>query len=397
MALATEGFSGYVWKNQVKSVLLLAGFPFLLLLMIFCFFYGLDIAAQPPQQPHADYAHAAARAWQGLREDGVFAFLFTAVWFTIAYFFQGRMIRAACGAGPVTRKQMPRIYNLLENLCISRGMAMPQFDVIDSPAMNAFASGINEKTYRITLTRGIIEALPDDELETVIAHELTHIRNNDVRLLMVAVIFVGMISFFSHMLWRVLTYGPRPDYYRSSGNNRNSGGGYLVIMLIALAVLAVGYFFAIVIRFALSRKREFLADAGAVELTKNPEALMRALQRIAGHDRVSGMPHQVQQMCIENSDSFISLFATHPPVEARLAAISRTTGAEIPVPGVSLRRKPTSPWADGTPPEAPPVKTTLPLKGLANPAVNPAANPWGGIPGNSGPLGTGGDNTGGGA
>ncbi|MBI1216664.1 MAG: M48 family metalloprotease [Alphaproteobacteria bacterium] len=372
MALAREGFSTYVWKNQVKSVILLAGFPFLLLVMIFAFFGLLDIASQPPELP-TNFDHAWEYGWRGVAHDGYFALIVTAVWFTIAYFFHVQLIRAATGSRPVTRKQMPKIYNMLENLCISRGMTMPSFQIIDSPAMNAFASGINKKTYSITLTRGIVEALPDDELETVIAHELTHIRNNDVRLMMVAVIFVGMISFFSHMLWRILTYGPSPSSYRRS-NSKDSGQAYIVIMAIALLVLAIGYFFAIVIRFSLSRKREFLADAGAVELTKNPEALMRALQRISGHDVVKGMPHQVQQMCIENSENFFSLFATHPSVEARLDAISRTTGTEIPAPGVSLRRKPTAPWKDGVPPEDPSHQTSLQdIPGMARRGAGPLA------------------------
>jgi heat shock protein HtpX len=248
---------------------------------------------------------------------------------------------------------MPRIYNMLENLCISRGLVTPQFEVIDSPALNAFATGIDDKSYRIVLTRGIIEKLHDDELEAVIGHELTHIINRDARLLVIAVIFAGMISFFAQMFYRTLIYGGRPNYY-SRRSDRDSGN-IIVIMLLAWLILMIGYAFAVALRFALSRKREFLADAGSVELTKNPEAMMRALMRISGNDTVTGMPNEVQQMCIENTHNFLGIMATHPPIEARLRAISEATNTPIPDLQVSLRRVPDAPWNDGQPPAPPPA------------------------------------------
>lgn len=350
--IATEGFSTYVWNNQLKSVLLLAGFPLLLALMMGAFFAALDALAQPGAG--VDVAHAMNAGWMGIARYGQYAVGAAAVWFVIAFFFHGTMMRMASGSQPITRQQMPKIYNMLENLCISRGLPMPAFEIIDSPALNAFATGIGDKSYKIVLTRGIIERLQDDELEAVIAHELTHIRNRDVRLLIVSVIFVGMISFLCEMLFRSLVYGRRPNYYSRRNSRDNNGGGGLIIMLVALAILAVGYVLAIAIRFALSRKREYLADAGAVELTKNPEALMRALMRISGNDTIQGMPNEVQQMCIENSHNFMGIFATHPRIEDRIAAIARTTGAEVPQLQVSLRRGPTQPWETGTPPESAP-------------------------------------------
>lgn len=296
----------------------------------------------------------------GMMRYGHFAVGAAAIWFLIAWFFHGSMIRMASGAQPVTRQQMPKIYNMLENLCISRGIPMPQFDIIDSPALNAFASGINEESYRITLTRGIIESLQDDELEAVIAHELTHIMNRDVRLLIISVIFVGMISFFAEMGFRTMIYGGRVNYYRSSRDNNK--GGALIIFIIALAILAVGYILALLIRFALSRKREYLADAGAVELTKSPEAMMRALMRISGRDKVRGMTDDVQQMCIENSHNFMGIFATHPSIDDRIKAISTMTGTPVPELSVTLRRPPGRPWGNGAPP-TPPGDDTPPPQG----------------------------------
>jgi len=385
MALRAVGLSTHIMNNHIKSVLLLLGFPLLLLLMLGGFFAALDLTFQqnaPLRNVVSGYkivgesgtdkisntlasgngggnlrwGHALQSAKIGMLRYGHFAAAGAAIWFLIAWFFHGRMIQMATGAKPVTREQMPKIYNMLENMCISRGLPMPKFEVIDSPALNAFASGLNEKTYRIVLTRGIIEALQDDELEAVIGHELTHIMNRDVRLLIISVIFVGMISFFAEMAFRVLIHGGRPNFYSRRG--KNDGGGALAILLIAVVILAVGYLFALLIRFAISRKREYLADAGAVELTKNPEAMMRALMRIAGRDKVKGMPDDVQQMCIENSHNFMGIFATHPAIDDRIKAISTMTGTPVPDMTVSLRRPPSRPWDGGTAPPTPAAGST---------------------------------------
>lgn len=358
MALSAVGLTTHILNNHIKSAALLAGFPLLLVLMMGGFFAAMDAVTQGS----AGYAaHSAGGVnWQaafdagaqGMIRYGHFAAAGAAVWFLVAWFFHGRMIRAASGAIPVTRAQMPKIYNMLENLCISRGLPMPAFEIIDTPALNAFASGINEKTYRIVLTRGLVETLADDELEAVIAHELTHIINKDVRLLIISVIFVGMISFFAEMAFRALVNGGRYSAYAARGRN-NNGGGALLMLLVAAVILAIGYLFAIVIRFALSRRREYLADAGAVELTKNPDGMMRALMRISGKDKIKGMPDEVEQMCIENSHAFMGVFATHPPIDKRIRVISEMTGTPVPVLGVSLRRPPKSPWDNGAPPPAP--------------------------------------------
>lgn len=395
MAIRAVGLSTHIMNNHIKSVLLLLGFPLLLLLMLGAFFAAMDftlksnhpyrtiisgyqivdqaggttdkyrptVRVQNPRD--GTWSSAMQSAKYGMIRYGHFAVGAAAIWFLIAWFFHGSMIRMASGARPVTRKQMPKIYNMLENLCISRGISMPQFEIIDSPALNAFASGINEETYRITLTRGIIEALQDDELEAVIAHELTHIMNRDVRLLIISVIFVGMISFFAEMGFRILIHGGRVNYYRSSRDNNK--GGAVIIFIIALAILAVGYILALLIRFALSRKREYLADAGAVELTKNPSAMMRALMRISGRDKVKGMTDDVQQMCIENSHNFMGIFATHPSIDDRIQAISTMTGTPVPALTVSLRRPPARPWGGGEPPMPPPSDTPPPQRPVPPP------------------------------
>ncbi len=336
------GLYSQIYSNHIKSALLLAGFPFLLILMLGGFFAGLEGLFEASRTGHLNWPRVLSQGIGGVERYGHWALLAAGVWFVIAYFFHGSMMRMASGAVPITRAQMPRIYNLLENLCISRGIPMPQFEVIDSPALNAFATGIDQKSYRIVLTRGIIDSLTDDELEAVIGHELTHIMNRDVRLLIISVIFVGMISFFCQMAFRLLVHGRRLDYYMPRERRERGNNG--LILILALVILAIGYVFAIAIRFALSRRREYLADAGSVEMTKNPDAMMRALMRISGRDRVSGMPGEVAQMCIENSHNFMGIFATHPSIEDRIRAISTTTGTSIPIPAVSLRRPPKRPW-----------------------------------------------------
>lgn len=334
MAFAAVGLSTHIANNHFRSVLLLAGFPLLLGLMLWGFFFGMGWLMQSGTGAPVNWDAVIAGAHASLLAYGHWTLIAAGLWFVVAYFFHGAMMRAATSARPVTRAEMPEIYNLLENLCIAQGVSMPAFEVIDSPAFNAYASGINEKTYKIVLTTGIIEHLDRDELEAVIAHELTHIINRDVRLLIIAVIFVGMITFLAEMVFRFMVYG----------GSRKDSRGIGALMFLALVILGIGYLFSIVIRFALSRRREYLADAGAVEMTRNPEAMMRALMRISGMDRVRGMPDDVQMMCIENSHRFMGMFATHPPIVERVKVIAEMTGAALPDLTVHKRPDGRGPW-----------------------------------------------------
>lgn len=319
MAIAAVGLQTHIWNNQIKSVLLLLGFPLLLLVLlgVLCALVGT-----PSGVARAAYDPTQA-AIDGVARYGHWVILAAAVWFAIAWVMHTSIINAVTGAKPVTRQQAPEIYNMLENLCISKGMRMPRLQVIDSPALNAFASGINDNTYTITLTRGIVQALDKQALEAVIAHELAHIRHRDVRLLIIAVIFAGIISFVCEIIYRMIIYG---------GTGRQRDGR---VILLGFAVMAIGYVLALSLRFALSRRREYLADAGAVELTRNPDAMIRALRRISGRSEMPDVPVDVRQMMIENKAELFGMFATHPPIEARVQALvmlgGRDTG-ELPAP-----------------------------------------------------------------
>lgn len=300
------GLDEQVRSNNLKSLLLLIGFPAVIIGGVYLvFLFAFQNASS--DQINEEFLKVLPFVVGGV-----------AVWFLIAFLMHSSMIKLATGAKSLERKENKRIYNLVENLCIADGMKMPKINVIETDALNAFASGITENTYTVTLTRGIINTLDDAELEGVIAHELMHIKNRDVRLLIVSIIFVGIISFVLQIAFRSIIYG-------SMGSNRKKQDQRL--MLVILAVSAVAYILTILFRFALSRKREYMADAGAAQMTKNPDALASALRKISGNHKVDSVKSEdVEQMFIENqpenSSGFLGglggLFATHPPIEKRI-------------------------------------------------------------------------------
>ncbi|HCK85341.1 MAG TPA: protease [Hyphomonadaceae bacterium] len=321
------GLQTHIWSNNSKSLLLMAGFPVLLLLvtyglfLLYAGFAGVGLGPDPIAGPFLWAADGLARAWP-------YAIAGAILWFGIAYAFYQTMIDAATGAREVERSAEPRLYNLLENLCISRGLSMPALRVIEADGMNAFATGLHQGQYSITVTRGLMNTLDDRELEAVLAHELTHIVNRDVRLLVIAVVFVGIFSFVGEMAFRGLWHSGGGVRTRSRSSSRDNGGGALVAIIAALVIVALAYALAIVIRFSLSRRREYLADAGAVELTKNPDAMISALRKISGN-AVINAPSEVREMFIENPHSdFAGIFATHPPIEKRIDALVRFAGGQ---------------------------------------------------------------------
>lgn len=243
------------------------------------------------------------------------------IWFIVAWFSHATIINAATNSKPLERKENKPVYNLVENLCISTGMQMPKINIIEDGSLNAFASGINQRTYSISLSRGIIEKLSEDELEAVIAHELTHIRNRDVRLLIISIVFVGIFGFITEMLFRSVRFG-------RIGKGKKEGGAIFIALLLAL----LGYLLASLFRFALSRKREYLADAGSAELTKRPLSLASALKKVAEDPIIEAVKRKdVAQMFIENPQeteeknkfSFSNLFATHPPIHKRIQILEQ--------------------------------------------------------------------------
>jgi heat shock protein HtpX len=343
--LQAYGLYGHIQANRLRSALLLAGFVALLhallfsLLLIWSAFLGGTL-----DEIVAGAVRQFARSWP-------VAMAAALAWFVIAYFVHQSLISRATGAQGVTRSEAPKLYNVLENLCISRGLPMPALQIIDSPALNAYASGLREGKYVMAVTRGLVDTLTNDELEAVLAHELTHIRNRDTQLMVIAVVFAGIFAFFGDLIirgwdfpygWapRSKTDGPwgsgsthnSSDSSSDSGDRRSSGGGGAIIaIVIAVAIILITWGISTLIRLALSRSREYLADAGSAELTKNPDALVRALRKIEANATLD-VPSRMEAFFIENpvASRVSGLFSTHPSVRDRVAALRRYAGASDP-------------------------------------------------------------------
>ena len=298
------GIQSQISRNNRYSFLLLIAFPILLIGMFYVFFFFVD-----KQDVDAVNQHFLTSI--------PFVVVGVLLWFLIAYTSNAAMIRYATGAQPLERKENMRVYNLVENLCIQLGMKTPNIYIIDDDSLNAFASGIDEKSYSITLSKGIIEKLNDEELEGVIAHELTHIRNHDTRLLIISIIFVGIFAFLAQMALRSLQFGGRGK----------KGGGYIV--LIVVVVTAICYFISLFLRFGISRSREYLADAGSAEWTKKPYALANALRKIDDDPLIEAVHSKdVAQLFIDNPQGYKKnfldgLFDTHPPIKKRIQLLEQ--------------------------------------------------------------------------
>ncbi len=321
MSKPAIGLQSHIWNNNLKSLILLGAYPLLIMAIVWVVILAINLLAIP----NSDLPQAQHMAGSFLGQYWPIILTGVCGWFFVAYLFHTKMVRRLSHSHPVTRKEEPELYNLFENLCISVGIPTPRLEIIESHARNAFASGIDQKSFTVTVTRGLLQSLSKDEVEGVLAHELTHILNRDVRLLIITIIFTGMIGFAAQLMWSQIRYGLWVGRSRSNGK-----GNGVIIMLVILAILWLGYLATLFTRFAISRKREYMADAGAVQMTKNPDAMMRALMRISGKDQIPKMPGDIAFMCIENRVPFMGLFATHPPIEKRIKSLSATTGYAIP-------------------------------------------------------------------
>ena len=195
---AAYGLYTHIQSNRRRSVALLIGLFFLVYVMVFA-----GALAAEAMQYDASLQWLLRKAWSDLIWAAPFATAGAALWILIAYKFNQSIVDMVTGARDVTRQEEPRLYNLLENLCISRGIPMPKLKVMEDSSLNAFASGMNEKQYAVTVTTGLLDALDDAEIEAVLGHELTHIRNGDVRMLVIAVIIAGVIGFVAEMFFRI--------------------------------------------------------------------------------------------------------------------------------------------------------------------------------------------------
>jgi heat shock protein HtpX len=335
--MAAYGLYTHIASNKFRSMLLLAG----LFLLIYVLVYAGALIAEVVINSDGSVDYYLAAALRDLIKAFPYATIAAALWIVIAYFFHQSIIDAVTGGEDVTRLQQPRLYNLLENLCISRGIPMPKLKVMDSDALNAFATGLNRRQYAVTVTTGLLRALNDQEIEAVLGHELTHIRNGDVQLMVIAVVIAGVVGFFGELFFRMFFYSnwnfgsgrSSSSSSSSSSSDSKGGGGAIIVVIIAVALILLAWLLSQVVKLALSRSRELLADAGSVELTKNPDAMISALRKIENRGELPGATSAVMEMCLDNPrQGFADLFATHPSVDSRVAALVKFAGGHDPGP-----------------------------------------------------------------
>lgn len=328
-------------RNNRMTLLLLLMFPLIILGVVWAFIAMLNYFGNGYYDQYGNVVHQM--------DPEVVKYYFlnalpwvvggVAIWFAIAFLFNTSMVRAATGAHSVSRKENPRLYNIVENLCMTAGMDMPKINMVDDPQLNAFASGIDKNSYTVTVTTGLMNLLDDDELAGVIGHELTHIRNHDTRLLITSIIFVGIIStvmsVIVQMMYNMMWFGGGSRRIGGSDDddNRSSGIAMIVVLIIGYLLCAVAYLFTALTRFAISRKREYMADAGGAELCGNPLALASALRKISGDPGLQNVKRDdVAQLFIIHPQhltgggalSFLSsLFSTHPDTKKRIEILEQ--------------------------------------------------------------------------
>lgn len=313
----------HIEQNNRKTWLLVALFPISLTILVWlaCLLFvflggneaiedGISLLPQKWQYSMDGYIGAATGfAWDFLLP----TFLIGIVWMTVSYFCGGKMMMAFAGATPLEKKENPDVYNLVENTAIMAGLPTPKIYIIDDGSLNAFATGANPKNASIALTKGIVEKLNNIELQGVIAHEMAHIGNRDIRLNMLIITGLGIFDFLGRHLLRSQT--------RSRGNKKNSGG---LILLIAIALLIFNFIIAPLIHMAVSRRREFAADATGAKILHNPKALADALEKISVDSRVEVLDKQKNMAvaCIASPFAKVSqLTSTHPPINERISRL----------------------------------------------------------------------------
>lgn len=243
---------------------------------------------------------------------------------TFSYFAAGKITLAISHAKEIKKVDNPKLYRVVENLCITAGMPQPKIYLIDDTAMNAFATGRSPDNAAVAITKGLLDKLTKPELEGVMAHELSHIKNYDIRLQSIVVALVGMIALISDIFLRSMFYGRR-----SNRESSNKGGGVIIIIGIVLAILSP--IIAKLMQLAISRQREYLADASGSFLTRYPEGLISALKKISKDTEPLKVANKATaHLYIENPlrnekgmKWLNKMFSTHPPMDERIARLSK--------------------------------------------------------------------------
>ena len=246
----------------------------------------------------------------------VFAVLFSSISSVSSYYFSDKIVLGIAGAKKVSRETLPKVYGILDNLCVGSGIKkIPDLYLINDTATNAFATGRDPEHAVIAITSGLVEKLDKREIEAVLAHELSHIKNYDIRLMTIVVILVGSISMMANIFLR--------GGFRRGDRNKEIGG---IVVLIGIVLLILSPIIASLIKLAVSRNREYLADASGALLTRDPEGLALALEKISSDTEALEVANEATaHMYIsnplkkgQNASKFANLFETHPPVSERI-------------------------------------------------------------------------------
>ena len=257
----------------------------------------------------------------GGHNGAIMAFCFAAAMNFFSYFFSDKLAILSSGAKPVSREQLPRVYQIVERLCAKTGLPMPKLFVIPTASPNAFATGRNPDHASLAVTAGILDLLTDDELEGVLAHELGHVRNRDILISSIAATFAGAVTILARMAGWAAMFGGGG---RGRGRDRDGGGG----LLTSLAMMILAPIAAMLIQMAVSRSREYQADATGAHFTGNPGALASALRKMELNavrvpmQSSAATAHMYIIQPLLGGVTFGSLFSTHPPTAERIARLT---------------------------------------------------------------------------
>ena len=318
MGVMTPTFRDLIAENKRNSVLLVL--VFCLFTVVVAMVLGLAIVAG------FDPDAVANLNWKEGLIVGAIAAGLSLLFSLFGYFAGDQLILATSGARRIHHQDDPELFNVVEEMAIAAGLPMPKVYLINDHALNAFATGRDPRHASITITKGLREKLTRDELQGVIAHEMSHIRNYDIRLMLLMAVLVGTIVMLSDFFWQILRGGGGSS---KSSKSDSGGGGLIVLVIFVLAILlaAIAPFLAQIIQFAVSRQREYLADATAVELTRYPQGLANALRKLQGEAAVlksanRGTAHLFIANPIEKFQAKAdSPFASHPPLADRIARL----------------------------------------------------------------------------
>ncbi len=321
---ANVTFYDLIRSNKRKSVILVVGMVLLAVVLGAAIAAALSVYASggdlPSLLPSVILGAVAA----------TIVVVFASLW---SFYGGGNAILRMAGARPIQKHDDPQLFNVVEELSIAAGIPMPRVYLIDDPALNAFATGRDPEHGAVAITTGLRQMLSRDELAGVIAHEISHIRHFDIRFAMLMATMVGLIVFAADAFWRIMWYGRWHGTRAGSarGGGKGAGAAIFVVLIIAVILAIIAPMLAMLIRFAVSRQREFLADAGAVELTRYPQGMIGALEKL-GASRVplKAANRATSHLYIVNplktalkgkGHELSSAFRTHPPLKDRIARL----------------------------------------------------------------------------